>query len=179
MTTLIIGPNNSGKSSRAEDLITRFKNLPLYYIATMIPYGEEGRTRILKHQTQRQTKGFITVERPFFVSGAQLQKGAAVLLEDASNLLANAMFERGQNEDDVFTDITNLCAKCRETVIVTIGGLCEKPEYDGATSGYIAALNRLNEKLACFADETVGIEREQPNGKRGHIYAPPFVRGTG
>ena len=41
MLTLIIGGSGSGKSSFGEELAQK-SNSKLYYLATMIPYGDEG-----------------------------------------------------------------------------------------------------------------------------------------
>jgi adenosylcobinamide kinase/adenosylcobinamide-phosphate guanylyltransferase len=152
MTVLVLGPNNSGKSAYAEKLAVSLANGPLCYIATMIPYGEEGRARVEKHRKQREGLGFVTLERPTRVAGIPLPADATVLLEDVSNLLGNALHGGG---GDVFGDIAALCEKSRNTVLVSIGGLEPRPEHDDETKGYIAALNRLNGLLADFADKVV------------------------
>lgn len=169
MTALVLGPNGSGKSAYAEKLAARLSSGAPYYIATMIPYGEEGLARVEKHRRQRESMGFITVERPSNVSEIPLPPGAAVLLEDVSNLLSNALFDGNHagSEDDVFADITALCAKCRAAVLVSIDGLTAKSEYDGETRGFLDALNRLNQRLCGFAD-TVFVMRGG---------APVFVKG--
>ncbi|MDR1665295.1 MAG: bifunctional adenosylcobinamide kinase/adenosylcobinamide-phosphate guanylyltransferase [Clostridiales bacterium] len=158
MTALIIGPNGSGKSACAEKLAVSLQAGAgaLYYIATMVPCGEEGFARVEKHRRQRARSGFITLEKTH-ISGLELPPDAVVLLEDVSNLLGNAMF--GAEKSDVFNDIVSLCEKCRAAVLVSIGGLAESPEYNEETNAYIAALNRLNERLAGFADKTVDMTR--------------------
>jgi adenosylcobinamide kinase/adenosylcobinamide-phosphate guanylyltransferase len=152
MTVLVLGPNNSGKSAYAEKLAASLSNGPLYYIATMIPYGDKGRARVEKHRKQREGLGFVTVEKPTCVSGIPLPADATALLEDVSNLLGNTRHGEGV---DVFADIAALCEKSRNAVLVSIGGLDPRPEHDDETKGYIAALNRLNGLLADYADEVV------------------------
>jgi adenosylcobinamide kinase/adenosylcobinamide-phosphate guanylyltransferase len=155
MTVLVLGPNGSGKSACAEKIAAGMSGGALYYVATMIPFGEEGQTRVAKHRKQREGLGFLTVEQPSRVSEISLPQGATVLLEDVSNLLGNALFEHGGDEDAVFGDIAALCAKCRNAVLVSIDGLTQSPGYDGGTNEYIAALNRLNSRLAKIADEVI------------------------
>ena len=91
MLTLIIGGSGSGKSAFAERL-SAAAGPGGFYLATMEPFGEEGRARIARHRAQRGALGFLTVERYTDLAGAQIPPGADVLLEDLSNLLANEMF---------------------------------------------------------------------------------------
>lgn len=157
MTVLILGSNGSGKSAYAEKLAARLSAGTLVYIATMIPYGEEGQARVEKHRKQRESMGFITVEKPSHVSGIPLLSDATVLLEDVSNLLGNVLFDgnRDGNEDSVFTDIITMCSKCRNAVIVSIDGPTAQPEYDEETHDYIDALNRLNGRISDFSDVVI------------------------
>jgi adenosylcobinamide kinase/adenosylcobinamide-phosphate guanylyltransferase len=169
MTILILGPNQSGKSAYAEKLASRLSDGALYYIATMIPYGDEGRARVEKHRKQRAAMGFVTAEQALNVSAVPMPQGAVALLEDVSNLLGNAMFtgNRDENEDGAFADITELCAKCRASVLVSISGSVAGPECDDETRRYIDALNRLNDRLADFADTVVAMRDGTPVRVKG------------
>ena len=60
---------------------------------------------------------------PYQAGAAAVERDGVVLLEDVSNLLANAMFERGGDEASVYADIEALCSRCRLLVAVTITGL--------------------------------------------------------
>ena len=173
MTVLVLGPNGSGKSAYAETLVERLSVGILYYVATMIPSGEENQTRIEKHRDRRKGMGFVTIEKPTDVSEIAMPPGSAALLEDVSNLLANAMFTGKRNGDaqSVFGDITALSEKCRAVVLVTIEGLAEQPEYDEETCAYIDALNRLNEKLADYADVVFAMRGGTPVTMKGDANA--------
>jgi len=173
MTVLILGPNGSGKSAYAEKLAARLSTGALYYIATMVPHGDEGQARVEKHRKQREDMGFVTVERPADVSWILLPPDATVLLEDVSNLLGNALFDgkRGGSGDSVFADITAMCAKCLAAVLVSIDGLAAQPEYDDETRGYIDALNRLNGRLSDFADTVITMRGGTPVFVKGDAYA--------
>ena len=171
MTLLILGPNGSGKSAFAEELAMRLSTGALYYIATMIPYGDEGRARVEKHREQRKSMGFFTVEKPTNVSEVIMPANATALLEDVSNLLGNAIFTGGSDWRSVFADIAALCEKCRAAVLVSIEGLTEQPEHDDETRGYIGALDRLNEKLSDFADAVIVMRSGMPIFIKGAVDA--------
>lgn len=136
MTVLIIGHPDSGKSKLAEELVTDISAQgERIYLATMIPYGNEGCERIEKHRQMRAGKGFVTIEAPFDIADAletaflcgsaeasasdpeepsgsssaacgKLRK-STVLLECLSNLVANEMFERQTDPEMLTKKITN------------------------------------------------------------------------
>lgn len=160
---MIIGENGSGKSAYAERLVSEISSGAHYYAATMIPFGDEGAERVEKHKGQRAEFGFITVEKPVKVSEIHFMPGSAVLLEDVSNLLSNVIFEYNcGNGDDVFEDITAMCSKCACSVLVSIGGLAERAEYDDETRRYINELNRLNRRLYDFAGTVIEMRDKAP-----------------
>ena len=164
MIVLVLGPNGSGKSVYAEKLAARLSRSTLVYIATMIPYGDEGVMRVKRHRKQRERMGFITVEKPCNVSELSLPSDATVLLEDVSNLLGNALFS-GECRGDavsVFNDITALCAMCCGTVMVSIDELTPNLKYDTETCLYIRSLQSLNQRLCDFADIVISMRDGVP-----------------
>ena len=63
MTVFISGGAKCGKSSFAQDLTVALAgNGKRYYVATMIPTGEEDFNRIRRHIADRDGMGFETVE---------------------------------------------------------------------------------------------------------------------
>lgn len=62
MRILLTGGSGCGKSTYAERL-ARSLPAPRYYIATMRPYDEECQTKIRRHQQQRESGDFITIEQ--------------------------------------------------------------------------------------------------------------------
>ena len=169
MNILVIGANGSGKSAYAERLAARLSETR-YYIATMKPYGTEGAARVEKHIRQRESMGFTTLELPCAVGNTEIPVNASVLLEDASNLLSNLMFEEGGTEADVFADITRLCEKAGHTVIVTIGSF-DEGEYDAETKEYIRAMERLNAQLRELAELVVEMRAGMPVCVKGDGHA--------
>ena len=164
---LISGANGSGKSRYAEHVVAQTAG-SRYYIATMQPCSEENRQRIEKHRRQRKDLRFTTLECPYQVGAAAVEKDSVVLLEDVSNLLANAMFERGGDEESVHRDIEALCERCRLLVAVTIAGL-SAAGYDGETAAYIRALNGLNRRLHDCAAAAVTMKDGKPFAEKGEL----------
>ena len=153
---LVLGPNNSGKSLYAEKLAVESGSKRIY-LATMIPQNEENRLRIEKHRLQRKYKGFQTIEAGWNIDQIFVDSDSVILLEDASNLLANGMFEHSATPQQVYNVILDLAKRCRKLIIVTIAGL--SPEgYDDDTAKYIFGLNWLNEKIMEIANLTVEMK---------------------
>lgn len=102
MLYLVTGGSGSGKSEYAEELICNLCRKKgggeKYYIATMIPYGEETKKKIARHRELRKEKAFLTKEcfldLKTFVQEEMLPKRRFVLLECMSNLVANELFEK-------------------------------------------------------------------------------------
>jgi len=155
MFTLILGPNGSGKSSYAESIIGELKDAKRYYIATMIPYGKEGKARVKKHLKMRESLDMITIEDPYFDKSSEIEDGSDVLLEDVSNLVANRFFEKGTNSCDTIVDeLLKISNRVRNLVVVSISGIVDQG-YDDNTVKYIDKLNEINDKLKKVADKTV------------------------
>ena len=165
---LISGANDSGKSIYAEQLVNSIE-APRYYIATMSPQTEENHARIEKHRRQRSGMRFQTLELPYRVSDAPVTEDAVVLLEDVSNLLANAVFEKQKNSESVFRDICDLVGRCRFVIAVTISGLCADG-FDGETTAYINGLNELNQKLVEHSEVVITMEDRIPHRQKGDVH---------
>ena len=168
MMILISGGNGSGKSLFAEKLAAT-ADLPRYYIATMVPQNEENDRRIEKHRRQRAGLDFTTLELPCHVGQAQVPADSLVLLEDASNLLANLVFTENGTGDEALEEILALRDRCRYLLVVTISGLDESA-YDGETAAYIRAMSRLNEQLLDLSDAAVELVDGIPVIRKGDPY---------
>ena len=165
---LISGGNGSGKSLYAEELVSRTEGAR-FYVATMLPCTEDNHRRIEKHREQRRGLGFVTLECPRNVGSLSPSADGVVLLEDVSNLLANAMFEDGGDAQSVFEDILALAARCRLLVAVTISGLVDEG-CDAETREYIRQLDRLNRMLHDRAVVAVAMRDRVPNIEKGDIH---------
>lgn len=151
--TLILGANNSGKSKYAEEIINKMEG-KRYYIATMIPRNDYNVDKINKHILQRKDMNFTTIEEPYNLNQIDVDKGSVCLLEDVSNLLANNIFDKKRNWEEVAEDIRTLSQRCSHLVIVSIDGL-EMDKYTGETKNYIEQLTSINSHLASISDRLI------------------------
>lgn len=164
MLTLVTGGSGSGKSEYAESIATGLagqEKLPLYYIATMRPFGAEGARRVERHRRLRAGKGFETVECYLNLKDQTLPREGVVLLECLSNLTANEMFEpEGAGEktaEAVLTGVEALRQRCRHLVIVTNDIFSDGIPYDETTRRYQRYLAEVNHALAAKADEVYEV----------------------
>ena len=164
MIILVVGRPDSGKSKIAEDLVLELsKEGRRIYIATMIPFGDEGQKRIAKHRKLREGKGFETVECPVNLRSIDGLSHTTGLLECVSNLVGNEMHEKerllweaSRIADLVTDEIKWLCGKAENLVIVT--NEFEKEEgFDEDTLKYIETTRLVNEALRPLADRVVEV----------------------
>ncbi len=153
---LILGPNNSGKSLLAEKMVVETQNLKRIYLATMIPQTKDNKERIQKHINQRAGKGFQTIEEPWNIHKLDFPKESVVLLEDASNLLANGIFVHHSDAQESYEHILSLADQCQKLIIVSIDGLTEG-NYDEETNNYIHQLNELNCMLESISTNCIKL----------------------
>jgi adenosylcobinamide kinase/adenosylcobinamide-phosphate guanylyltransferase len=152
LNLLVLGENGSGKSAFAEKAAWELsRGGRLYYIACMIPYGEDGAKRVERHRKEREKYGFLLLEKPYHVSELEIEGSA--LLEDASNLLANAMFDLGKGASDVIADIMALASRCENLVAVSIDGKSLEGGYSEETEKYAEELKALNAMLSSQFDQ--------------------------
>lgn len=175
MFHMITGGSGSGKSGFAEDEICRMKeetkSRHLYYVATMIPYGEETEKKIQRHRKLREGKGFETLEcftglshlaadlRWF--SKKNQEEGICVLLECMSNLVANEMYETcgsGKNASDtIIRGVRELKEKCRGLAVVTNEVFSGIYGSGGEMEYYLKTLGEINCCMAREADSVTEI----------------------
>ena len=155
MLILLTGGSGCGKSTCAESLCVRLGG-PLYYIAAMMPYGEESARRIARHRAMRAEKGFTTIERYTGLAGLALPGRGTALLECVCNLTANELFEPGgagaDAEEAVLRGVEALAAQSAHLVVVTNDVGSDGGGYDGLTMNYVDTLGRVNRRLAARAD---------------------------
>lgn len=170
MTITVIGGPDSGKSLRAESILCDMSDADhRYYIATMIPYEEEGRARVEKHRNMRKCKGFVTIEQPLDVADAlckiESPSETSVLLECITNLAANEMFERhcfdvNALTEKIIEDVNKLKDSVKNIVIVS-NSFAKDESFDQETRLYVQLMNRLNEELQKISDQCIMIEHQE------------------
>ncbi len=164
MFALIVGGSGSGKSEYGENLAVSWakrEGLPLYYIATMEPWGEEGQRRILRHRKLREGKGFTTMECYRGLKDLKLPKRGVVLLECLSNLAANEMFGKGgagqRTALEVVQGVRALREQCRHLAVVSNDIFCDGGAYDETTKQYQRCLGEINAELSGEAHQVTEI----------------------
>ena len=177
MMVLFTGGADSGKSTLAEELMLRFP--PSYsYIATMRPYGAEGRARVKRHLQRRAGKGFDTIERCLGLASLRVQGSA--ILECVGNLVANEMFDQEGAGTDAFQAVMagfdHLAAQCNHLVIVTNEVGSDGRQYDENTQRYIHTLGRVNCQIAKRCDAVAEAVCGQAVWLKGEDLCKFYVR---
>lgn len=156
MMHVITGGSGSGKSAYAESQVKAAGDGKRIYIATMIPYGEEGRQRVLRHRKMREEKQFETLECYTSLHEITVPAGSIVLLECMSNLVANEVFEPdGAHErtiEAIMRGICHLREQAKHLFVVTNEVFSDGMEYDSETMRYLSYLGAVNQGLAGTAD---------------------------
>ena len=167
MLELVTGGSGSGKSAYAESRICEYNRQapkPLFYIATMFPYGEETEKKIERHRILRKGKGFETLEwytglKQHLEDGSL--KGADVLLECMSNLVANEMYmESGAGchaDQAILEGIRELNQQCANLVIVTNEVFSESVQDSSEMKEYKRILGKINREIATMADQVTEV----------------------
>ena len=167
MLELVTGGSGSGKSAYAESRICEYNRQapkPLFYIATMFPYGEETEKKIERHRILRKGKGFETLEwytglKQHLEEGSL--KGADVLLECMSNLVANEMYmESGAGchaDQAILEGIQELNQQCANLVIVTNEVFSESVPDSPEMKEYKRILGKINREIATMADRVTEV----------------------
>ena len=169
---LIIGTPDSGKSALAENIAVKLSNgQKMAYVATMIPFGEEGEKRIEKHRKLRATKNFDTFEEAYTVSKLckeiKTNGYKTALLECVSNLVGNVIHKEENLEkkkDDLVCEIiSDICefSNAIDNSVVVANYFDIDPQYDNDTIKYIDINNLVNEKLKLKADKYIVKEGEE------------------
>lgn len=165
MLHLIIGGSGSGKSAYAEDwLLANKKEDSLVYLATMIPYGGDGRKKVERHQRLRKGKGFRTVECYRDIQKAVPSEPTGLLLECLSNLVANELYgEDGQMQDSkrverkIMEGICRLKEAADPFVIVSCEVHTDVENYTEETNNYRQVLGRLHQQIARMAEKVTEV----------------------
>ena len=170
MLIVVTGVSGSGKSEYAEQICCKLSgDRKKYYIATMQPYGEEGKKRILRHHRLLSGKGFETIEQHKdiaevipVITEADRSGMKAVLIECISNLVANEMFaddvdNKTDTADKILSEIKQVAEVVDELVIVTNNVAEDGIDYDSTTLEYIRTISDVNIGLSQMADKVAEV----------------------
>lgn len=167
MKILVSGGCKNGKSIYGQSLAKGMKKSEeqkLYYLATMIPKGEEDFERIRKHLQEREGWGFHTIEvyKDFYDKLKYMKKGDIVLFDSLTSALENAMFDQDFNlsEKDIMKleeDLKKILELDIEMVFISDNIYCDGIKYDETTELYRKKLADLDRLVAQGVDRVVEI----------------------
>ena len=174
MNIFLSGGCKNGKSYHAQELarsMAQESNLPLYYLATMIPHDEEDDARIRRHLSEREGWGFDTIEqgehicealRTKTVSGEPVDPNGVFLLDSVTALLSNEMFrEDGTIDFDapkrLAEELTNFAQETGNTVFVSDYIYSDSFAFDDFTEPYRQGLALLDRTLAKLCEQVVEV----------------------
>lgn len=163
MFTFIIGGSASGKSEYAEQHVLTLGG-PRIYIATLEPWDDECRKRILKHQNARARRGFQTIECYRGLDRLTVPEGSNILLDGLGNLVAGELYSPdGQGTEAILAGVEHLLGRCGHLTIVADEVFSGGKDYEGDTLRYLREMGRLHCDLAARADRVVEILCGVPN----------------
>lgn len=187
MLHLITGGSASGKSVWGEQEALKTGAKYRFYLATMRPWGEEGKERVRRHQKQRAGKGFCTIEAYDHLENVSLEEepgreegirkeDRVLLLECMSNLVANEQFGEGGTDEEILErverGIRHLQACAGHVIVITNEVFSDGTVYEEQTMRYLGLMGKANRMLAEMADRVteviygIGAEVKEDNRSR-------------
>lgn len=174
MNIFISGGCKNGKSYHAQELarsMAQEKNVPLYYLATMIPCDEEDEARIERHLSEREGWGFDTIEQGLnicdaltgkTVSGAEVSCDGVFLLDSVTALLSNEMFRADGTMDldaprRLAEELSRFARESGNTVFVSDYIYSDADRFDEYTEAYRQGLALLDRTLAKLCEQVVEV----------------------
>ena len=168
MTVFISGGAKCGKSSVAQDLtVALSKGEKHYYVATMIPSGEEDQERIRRHLADRDGMGFETVECFKDIMSMADAEGT-FLVDNVTSLIQNTLFPVEKNYE-MDLDAANRCADelvefahaVRHAVFVSDYIYSDAERYSKSTEMYRKCLADIDRRLAKICNTVVEVSAGQ------------------
>ncbi len=174
MNVFISGGCKNGKSYYAQEVardMANEKNVPLYYLATMIPVDDEDRARIKRHLKEREGWGFETIEQGqdicqclegHTVTGDKVDPEGVFLLDSVTALLMNEMFRMDGSVDlsapeRVAKQLVEFAKKTGNTVFVSDYIYSDAYLYEELTEEYRRGLAHIDRKLAKECRQVVEV----------------------
>lgn len=168
MTVFISGGAKCGKSSFAQDLTVALAgNGKRYYVATMIPTGEEDYARIRGHIADRDGMGFETVECFNDIMDVANPHGT-FLVDSVTSLVQNSLFPVDKNYEMDLNGASR-CADAliqfartvRNAVFVSDYIYSDAGRYSESTEMYRKCLADIDRRLAAVCDTVVEVSAGQ------------------
>ncbi|MBU4035480.1 MAG: bifunctional adenosylcobinamide kinase/adenosylcobinamide-phosphate guanylyltransferase [Proteobacteria bacterium] len=158
--TLITGGCKSGKSRHALELADNVKGDRKLFVATCIPFDDEMKERIRRHQEER-SKTWHTLEVPVLLSETISEWSAKsdIILIDCLTLWINNIMLQHTNIDKVLDNIQNLVSSlekssCPVVLVSNEVGSGIVPDNELARF-FRDAAGLVNQKIASISDKVI------------------------
>ncbi len=159
-TVFVIGGCRSGKSGHALELAEQISETNRIFMATCIPYDNEMRQRVARHQEER-SKSWSTVEVPVFLPEAITENSqkANVILVDCLTLWINNLLLENIDTDEISGHVQRLkqsleTARCPIVLVSNEVGTGIVPENKLARL-FRDAAGFVNQSIAAFSDRVI------------------------
>lgn len=176
MTYFISGGAKNGKSTLAQDLaVALAKGGRHYYVATMIPTGEEDNARIRRHIADRDGMGFDTVECSKNVMSVADPEGT-FLVDSVTALIQNSLFPIEKNYE-MDLDSAHRCADeliefaktVRHAIFVSDYIYSDAEAFSESTEMYRKCLADIDRRLAQVCDTVIEVSAGQAIIHKGDL----------
>jgi adenosylcobinamide kinase / adenosylcobinamide-phosphate guanylyltransferase len=153
----VVGGCRSGKSRHALELAEKITDIHRIFIATCVPYDEEMKDRVRRHQQDRGS-AWTTVDAPVELADAILKQSqrAHVILADCMTLWMSNLLMGSENLDRRVEELTAAInqAQCPVIVVSNEVGTGIVPE-NALARQYRDAVGFANQKVAACVDKVV------------------------
>ena len=180
MNIFISGGCKNGKSYYAQRIakdMADTKDVPLYYLATMISKDEEDEIRIKRHISERAGWGFDTIEQGEKIcdcltgcvmnhidgqTDRPVDSKGVFLLDSVTALLSNEMFMSDgkfdfKAADRVASELVEFAIKTGNTVFVSDYIYSDSRNLDSYTEKYRKGLATVDKALAQICDKVIEV----------------------
>ena len=179
MTVFISGGAKNGKSTLAQDLtVALAEGGKHYYVATMIPTGEEDNERIRRHIADRDGMGFETVEcfQNIMDCLNTADSEGVFLVDSVTALIQNSLFPIEKNyemdlkaADRCAEELIQFARTVRHVVFVSDYIYSDAERYSESTEMYRKCLAGIDRRLAAVCGTVVEVSAGQPIIHKGDL----------
>lgn len=153
----VVGGCRSGKSRHAQELAEKITDIHRVFIATCVPYDEEMKDRVRRHQKDRGST-WTTVDAPVELAEAILKQSqnAQVILADCLTLWMSNLLMESENLESRVEELTAAINKAQCPVIIVSNevGTGIVPE-NALARQYRDAAGFANQKVAACVDKVI------------------------
>ena len=159
-TTLVVGGCRSGKSRYALELAERLKTTNKLFIATCIPYDDEMKKRVARHQQER-SDDWHTLEIPLELPEAICEQSPKydLILVDCLTLWVNNLLVEADDSNNVektVRELQNALKQTRCPVILVSNEVGAGIVPENALARHFRdVMGQTNQQIAACADQVI------------------------